>query len=231
MAGAGRSWIRPVVLAVGLVGAGAAAGAQTAASVAGPPNAAAGSIAGRLTDLHSAPLNGATVVVRNAATGAEARGTTKRNGSFRFTGLEPGEYTVEAEKEPLGRGRLQGVVVSAGAEAHVQAAMAFEPSAGLPVEVAANSPAPAISSAGGAVRPSLVAIPVLVPAQVVQSQLVAAVSSASIAMANRPLRTVETAPPPADPLREFAIALQRADSAREPPLKRWWWSNLWLRRR
>jgi len=72
-----------VLLAVLLVCAGGRAGAQAASG-------AAGSLTGKLTDLHSAPLDGATVVVRNQATGAEVRGTTRRNGSFRFSGLEPG---------------------------------------------------------------------------------------------------------------------------------------------
>jgi hypothetical protein len=110
-------WARWVLLAVLLFGAGPLAGAQAAAS---------GILTGKLTDLHSAPLDGATVVVRNESTGARTQAKTQKNGSFRFSGLEPGAYTVEAESERLGRGRLGGVVVSAGHEAHVQAAMAFE---------------------------------------------------------------------------------------------------------
>jgi Carboxypeptidase regulatory-like domain len=119
----GRRGVRLVLFvlpALLLACAGAWAGAQAAAS------GAAGSLTGKLTDLHSAPLDGATVVVRNEATGAEACGVTGKNGSFRFGGLEAGVYTVEAESARLGRGRLEDVVVSAGHEARVQAAMAFE---------------------------------------------------------------------------------------------------------
>jgi hypothetical protein len=116
--------MRPGLLGALLLCAGAAAGAQTATFTTG--NEAGGSMAGRLTDLRSAPLDGATVVVRNDATGTETRGITRKNGSFRFTGLEPGAYSVVAESAQLGRGRLDGVVVAAGHEARVQAAMAFE---------------------------------------------------------------------------------------------------------
>lgn len=88
---------------------------------------ATGALAGKLTDLHSAPLAGVTVVVRNAATGAEARTTTAKNGLYRFDRLDAGEYTIEAESAQLGRSELDGIVVDAGHEARVQAAMEFEP--------------------------------------------------------------------------------------------------------
>src|SRR5580692_8822804 len=136
MAVAGRSWLW-LVLAVFL--AGTMTGAQTVA------RGAAGSLTGKLTDLHSTPLDGATVVVRNEATGAESRGTTGKNGSFRFGGLEAGAYTVLAESARLGRGRLVGVVVSAGDEARVQAAMAFDAVEPLAVEVVASAAVPAVA--------------------------------------------------------------------------------------
>jgi hypothetical protein len=88
---------------------------------------ASGSIAGRLTDLRSEPLAGATVVVRNDATGATQRTTTAKNGSYRFHGLEVGEYSLEAESERLETGRLDGIVVAAGHEVRVQTAMELVP--------------------------------------------------------------------------------------------------------
>jgi len=97
-----------------------------AAITAAAQSAQSGSLAGRLTDLYSAPLEGATVVLRNQATGAETRTTTVRNGSYWFTGLEAGEYTLEAESPQLGRGRLVGILVTAGHEARLQTAMNFE---------------------------------------------------------------------------------------------------------
>src|ERR1700677_3652653 len=128
MAESFRDWVWPGLLAVLLVGA---AAAQTA-----PGDKALGTLTGKLTDLRSAPLDGATVVVRNEATGVETRGITRRNGSFRFSALQAGVYVVEAESPQLGRGQLEGVVVPAGHETRVQAAMTFEPIAERPVQVA-----------------------------------------------------------------------------------------------
>ena len=65
------------------------------------------------------------VLVRNQATGAEARTRTTRSGAFRFSALDPGEYTLEAESPQLGRGRVESIVVDAGHEARVQAAVEF----------------------------------------------------------------------------------------------------------
>ncbi|MGA8042340.1 MAG: carboxypeptidase regulatory-like domain-containing protein [Terracidiphilus sp.] len=87
---------------------------------------AVGSLTGRLTDLYSKPLSGVTVMVRNQATGAEARTTTDKRGVYRFSVLEPGAYTLDAESAQLGHGHLDGIVVGAGHEAHVQSAIAME---------------------------------------------------------------------------------------------------------
>ena len=126
------SWTKAlVVVALGFA-VGRVAVAQASATSAG------GSIAGKLTDVRSVPLAGATVVVRNEATGAETRTTTAKNGSYRFAGLAPGEYTLEAESEQLGRGRLEGIFVAAGHEARVQAAMAFEAAAPSSIRTASN---------------------------------------------------------------------------------------------
>jgi hypothetical protein len=91
-----------------------------------PPS---GSLAGRLTDLHSAPLAGVSVVLHNRATGAEVRVVTGKNGGFRIAGLEAGEYTLEADEPQMGHGRLEGILVTGGMEARVQAAMQFEAAA------------------------------------------------------------------------------------------------------
>jgi hypothetical protein len=119
MAGARWSWAKLLGVAALLGGVGTAVFAQSSAS---------GSIAGRLTNLYSAPLSNATVIVRNQATGAESRTTTSRNGTYRFIGLDAGEYTLQAESQPLGRGRLEGIQVIAGHEARLQTALHFEPS-------------------------------------------------------------------------------------------------------
>ncbi|MGD0480373.1 MAG: carboxypeptidase regulatory-like domain-containing protein [Terracidiphilus sp.] len=91
-----------------------------------PPS---GSLAGRLTNLQSAPLAGASVILHNQATGAEVRVVTGKNGGFRIAELEAGEYTLEADEPRLGRGRLEGILVTGGMEARVQAAMRLDPAA------------------------------------------------------------------------------------------------------
>jgi len=123
MAGAGWSWKNLLVVAALLWGA-------TVALAQSPESQ--GSLTGRLTDLHSKPVNGATVTLCNEATGAEARTTTQKNGTYRFFGLESGEYTLRAESPQLGRGQVEGIVVLAGHEARVQAALNLQPDATAP---------------------------------------------------------------------------------------------------
>jgi len=101
-----------------------------------------GSLAGKLTDLHSAPVAGITVVVRNRATGAEARTTTAKNGAYRFASLEAGDYSLAAESDQLGHGELENIEVSAGHEARMQTALAFAPNSVLAVSAPAAPPKP-----------------------------------------------------------------------------------------
>src|ERR1017187_8374873 len=124
MAGVKRGWMKPLAVAVLLFGAGMPMHAQSAPS---------GSLTGKLTDLHSAPLAGATVVLRNQATGTEMRTTITRNGDYRFTALDAGTYTIEADSGRVGHGRLSGILVSAGHDARVQTAMQFDLAPSTPV--------------------------------------------------------------------------------------------------
>ncbi|MGD0546786.1 MAG: carboxypeptidase regulatory-like domain-containing protein, partial [Terracidiphilus sp.] len=136
MAGLARDWAKTLAVAVLFLSAGTRFYAQSAQTLpdSSTPTNATGALAGRLTDLHSNPLEDVTVVLRNQATGAEAaRATTVKSGAFLFTGLEPGEYALEAESARLGHGRVESIVVNAGHEAQVQAAMEFEPLASSPV--------------------------------------------------------------------------------------------------
>ncbi len=91
-----------------------------------------GSLAGKLTDLHSKPLEGALVVLRNDRTGAEIREITQKNGAYRFGNVTPGEYSLNAESPTLGRGQLQGIVVASGHESRVQAAIELDRQAPQP---------------------------------------------------------------------------------------------------
>ena len=135
MAEAGRNW--RTWFAAGALWLGACGGvcAQTVLAnpaplqgiqVQAPPS---GSLAGRLTDVQSAPLAGVSVILHNQATGAEVRAVTAKNGAFRFAELEAGEYSLEADEPQLGHGRLEGILVTGGMEARVQAAIHFEPAA------------------------------------------------------------------------------------------------------
>ncbi len=135
MAATGRNWTKALALTVLLMGAGRVSFAQSAQSVLGEPT---GSLAGKLTDLHSNPLAGVAVLIRNQATGAESRTITTKNGTYLFSGLEPGEYALEAESQELGRGQVEEIVVAGGHETRVQTAIAFEPLPPTPVLAAAR---------------------------------------------------------------------------------------------
>jgi hypothetical protein len=134
MAGLGCDWTKSLAVAVLLICTGTLGFAQLDQEAKSSQSASSGSLAGKLTDLHSKPLEGVTVVLRNQATGAEAaRATTTKNGAYRFIGLVPGEYTLDAESARLGCGRLEGIVVNAGHEARVQTAMEFAPLVPSPI--------------------------------------------------------------------------------------------------
>ena len=65
-------------------------------------------------------------MLRNAATGVEARTTTTKQGGYRFSGLPPGEYTLVADSPRLGEGRIAGIFVAAGHESRVQTALSLD---------------------------------------------------------------------------------------------------------
>src|SRR5579859_7296348 len=110
--------------------------AAACASAESPKDPNTGTLDGRLTDRYSVPLKEAVVVVRNLETGATSRGVTGKNGSYRFTGLGPGEYRLEADVPQLGKGAVDGILVSAGHATRVQAALVMElPSRSLPAEM------------------------------------------------------------------------------------------------
>jgi hypothetical protein len=135
MAALGRNWTKALVVALLLGSAGMVGFAQSA------ENGSTGSLSGKLTDLYSKPLEGVALVLRNQASGVEARTTTAKNGTYRFSGLEPGEYTLQAESPQLGRGQVEEIEVAAGHEARVQTAMEFEPLPHSPVLLAAQGEA------------------------------------------------------------------------------------------
>jgi Carboxypeptidase regulatory-like domain len=196
MAGAWRSWALLLVTTVLLTGAARVVYAQSAAT-----QPETGSLDGKLTDLHSAPLSGVEVVVRNEATGAEMRTMTARNGGYRFTGLAAGIYTLTAESGQLGRGEVGGIEIDAGQEARVQAAMEFEPLPPQPVQMAS--------------RPMEKATPV--------SARLAAEPEQALPLRGQPAEIPETvkatAPMPAAEIHPAAALVAVAKSASEPEPK------------
>lgn len=117
----GAHTIRRMLLTA--VGCAVCVAAICAAVLAQPP-AKTGSLTGRLTDLRSHPVSGATVVLRDEVTGREARALTASNGAYRFSGLEPGTYALIATS-PAGAGEVNGIVIASGFQARVSAAVAF----------------------------------------------------------------------------------------------------------
>ncbi|MGO9434685.1 MAG: carboxypeptidase-like regulatory domain-containing protein [Terracidiphilus sp.] len=97
------------------------------ASTIGSAQLPSGSLSGKLTDLYSRPLESATLTLRNKTTGAEARTTTTKGGVYRFKGIEPGDYSLEALSPGLGRGTIDGIEVMAGHEARMQIAVQLTP--------------------------------------------------------------------------------------------------------
>ncbi len=133
MAEARQNWIRWLAFQAFFLGVCVACFAQTNQPVPSPlhlvyiQSPKTGSLAVRLTDLHSVPLNGLSVVLHNRATGAQVHAITTKSGAFRFAALDAGEYTLEADGAQLGHGHLEGILVTGGAEARIQAALKFEP--------------------------------------------------------------------------------------------------------
>ncbi|MGB6692024.1 MAG: carboxypeptidase-like regulatory domain-containing protein, partial [Terracidiphilus sp.] len=97
----------------------------------------------KLTDWYSTPLDGTTVTARNTTTGAEARTVTGKSGTYKFSGLAAGEYTLLADSPQLGRGQVEGIIVSAGHEARVQAAIQLELPRRAPIQAAFHEIDPA----------------------------------------------------------------------------------------
>ncbi|MGA3372827.1 MAG: carboxypeptidase-like regulatory domain-containing protein [Terracidiphilus sp.] len=162
-----------------------------------------GSLVGKLTDLNSNPLEGVLLTLRNQATGAEARATTTKNGAYRFSGLEPGEYTLQAESPELGRGQVEDIEVNAGSEARVQAAMEFEPLPPGPVLAASHDKVPPkVEERPGINQPDLK------PAPPPVSGLALAAQPLQTQPANGPLGATREAPAAAAPKPNAAPAAE-----------------------
>ncbi len=97
----------------------------------------AGTLSGRLTDDYSHPLARTRIIVRNVETGATASTITDENGNYKFKGLAPGEYTLDADSTELGHGEVEGLIVNGGHQSRVLIAltMTLPPPKPIPVTV------------------------------------------------------------------------------------------------
>jgi hypothetical protein len=142
-----------------------------------------GSLAGKLTDSHSVPLENVALTLRNAATGVEQHATTARGGRYRFTGLAEGEYTLTATG-PRGRGGVDGIFVAAGHEAQVQTALDFVPlRPGAGEEAVQSNPAQKLLSPIGLSEQTIQTSPI--PAQTPQVALVSEEKLDMLSLNNR----------------------------------------------
>ena len=195
MAGRKRKWVRWIVFAAWACGGGGRCLAQHP----GAPAAESGALSGRVTDLRSRPVGGATLILRNPRTGAEVRTTTAKNGAYRFRGVAPGGYTLQAVSPQLGEGNIDGIEIAAGHESRVQAAMDFLPAI-------APAAAPAVLPLRGLAHPEIQPSAARAPA-------IAAVDARPML---QPL-VAYTLPPPAPVLNPQPSAAPAKLPARPPP--------------
>lgn len=85
-----------------------------------------GSLAGKLTDAHSSPLENVAITLRDQATGFERTTTTSRGGRYTFANLAEGEYTLTATGSD-GKGQVGGIVISGRHETRVQTVIELQP--------------------------------------------------------------------------------------------------------
>jgi hypothetical protein len=83
-----------------------------------------GSLAGTLTDSHSAPLENVSITLRNVVTGTAISAVTSHGGRYGFHDLAEGEYSLAASG-PGGTGEVGGIVVSLGHVSRVQTVIDF----------------------------------------------------------------------------------------------------------
>src|SRR5215207_1509923 len=81
-----------------------------------------GSLFGSVADPQGAPLPGATVTLSGG--GAPQVQVTDEAGRFRFPGLAPGEYDLEARLESFSPVDYSGLLISVGRNTEIQIALA-----------------------------------------------------------------------------------------------------------
>jgi hypothetical protein len=208
------SWTKPLARAALLI-AWIALGVSTAVF----PQSSSSSLTGKLTDLYSKPLEGASLTLRNQATGVESSTTTTKGGVYRFKGIEPGDYTLEALSPRLGHGSVSGIEVMAGHEERVQIAvqLTLEPRAEGPVSALARvlkpTPLTGNEAATGAASPPLIGSVLKIASHEIQETRAPA---SVVALETEPLNSLYLrALSTANPARQKALVTAGSDS-KEP---------------
>jgi anthranilate/para-aminobenzoate synthase component II len=78
-----------------------------------PAQTITGSITGTITDQTALPVHGATVVLKNVATGAQREMQTDVRAGFLFSGLPPGEYTLSVSQQGFKSVERTGIMLTA----------------------------------------------------------------------------------------------------------------------
>ncbi|HKY29993.1 MAG TPA: TonB-dependent receptor, partial [Pyrinomonadaceae bacterium] len=74
-----------------------------------------GALEGTVVDQNEAIVQGASVTLKNNATGAETKATTDERGRFNYQNLEPGSYSITVEKTGFRKSVTSDVIVKVGA--------------------------------------------------------------------------------------------------------------------
>lgn len=110
-----------------------------------------GTLSGTVLDPQGAAVPGATVVIRNTATGQERKGSTNDSGAFTFDLVNPGTYSVTVEAPNFKKALASSVVVSIGKETQI----------GISLEIGLQSETVTVTSAQEVVNttsPSLTSV-------------------------------------------------------------------------
>jgi len=71
---------------------------------------------GVVTDEEGSPLPGATVLVKSMETGYELHTSTRSDGSYIVSGIQPGKYEVEISLPGFGAKKRSGLTLAVGAK-------------------------------------------------------------------------------------------------------------------
>ena len=99
----------------------------------------AGGISGKVVDQQGAVIPNATVTVTNSGTNKSTNVTSKNDGTFRFTNLQPGTYSVEVASQGFSNFKRENIIVEVGRITTISASMGVS-GANAEVEVTAEAP-------------------------------------------------------------------------------------------